>query len=102
MATMINSLWPSPAEYEFLRQLVCQHSQIHLGTDKGEMVRQRLQGRLKAIGLNNFPDYCDFLKSPDGADELTELMDVISTTVTSVYLLPPPAGRKAAPHRTHV
>ena len=34
MVTLTSSPWPSPAEYEFIRQLVCQHSRIHLGTEK--------------------------------------------------------------------
>jgi len=85
MVTLTSNPWPSPAEYEFLRQLVYQHSRIHLGADRKEMVGQRLQRRLKAIGLNSYEEYCDFLKTPEGEDELTELMDVISTTVTSFF-----------------
>ena len=29
--------------------------------------------------------YCDFLKGPEGGEELTDLMDVISTNVTSFF-----------------
>ena len=49
MVAFISNPWPSPAEYEFIRQQVHQHSRIHLGADKKEMVGQRLQRRLKAI-----------------------------------------------------
>src|SRR5580693_7037779 len=85
MVMLTSSPWPSPEDYEFLRQLVYQHSRIHLGADKREMVGQRLQCRFQAIGLNSFPEYCDFLKSPEGREELPELVDVISTTVTSFF-----------------
>jgi chemotaxis protein methyltransferase CheR len=85
MVTLMNNPWPSTAEYEFLRQLVYQHSRILLGADKREMVGQRLQRRLKAIGLSSFQEYCDFLKSPEGEHEWTELMDLISTNVTSFF-----------------
>jgi len=83
---MLNSNpWPSLAEYEFIRQLVYKHSRIHLGAGKKEMVGQRLQRRLKAAGLASYREYCDFLKGPEGGEELTGLIDVISTNVTSFF-----------------
>jgi chemotaxis protein methyltransferase CheR len=85
MLTSNSNQWPSPAEYEFLRQLVYKHSRIHLGADKKEMVCQRLQRRFKALGLAGFPVYCELLKSPAGREERTELIDVISTNVTSFF-----------------
>jgi chemotaxis protein methyltransferase CheR len=85
MVTLNSNPWPSPAEYEFLRQLVYTHSRIHLGAEKKEMMGQRLQRRLKAIGLSSFQEYCDFLKSPEGEEELAELIDVIATNVTSFF-----------------
>jgi len=85
MVTLTSNLWPSPAEYEFIRQLVYKHSRIHLGADKKEMVGQRLQRRLKANGLTGYQEYCDFLKSHACGEELTDLIDVISTNVTSFF-----------------
>jgi|HubBroStandDraft_1064217.scaffolds.fasta_scaffold125267_2 chemotaxis protein methyltransferase CheR len=85
MVTLTSNPWPSPAEYEFIRQLVYTHSRIHLGADKKEMMGQRLQRRLKAIGLDSYQEYCDLLKSPEGEEELTGLIDVISTNVTSFF-----------------
>jgi chemotaxis protein methyltransferase CheR len=85
MVTLASNSCPSPAEYEFIRQLVYTHSRIHLGADKKEMVGQRLQRRLKATGLASYQEYCDFLKSQEGVEELTDLIDVISTNVTSFF-----------------
>jgi chemotaxis protein methyltransferase CheR len=85
MVTLTCSPWPSPAEYEFLCQLVYKHSRIHLGPDKKEMVGQRLQRRMKTVGLSSYQEYCDFLKSYEGRDELAELMDAISTNVPSFF-----------------
>ncbi|HEY3860725.1 MAG TPA: CheR family methyltransferase [Verrucomicrobiae bacterium] len=85
MVTLSSNPWPSPAEYEFIRQLAYTHSRIHLGLDKKEMVGQRLQRRLKALGLAGFQEYCEFLKGPEGGNELTSLIDVISTNVTSFF-----------------
>jgi chemotaxis protein methyltransferase CheR len=85
MVTTNSNPWPSPAEYEFLRQLVYKHSRIHLGPDKKEMVCQRLQRRLKALGLASHQAYCDLLKSTEGWEEWSELIDAISTNVTSFF-----------------
>jgi chemotaxis protein methyltransferase CheR len=85
VASNIINPWPSSAEFDFIRQLVYKHSRIHLGTDKKEMVCQRLQRRLKAMGLASYQAYCDFLKSPDGEEEWSELIDAISTNVTSFF-----------------
>src|ERR1700733_9320850 len=85
MVMLTSNPCPSRAEYDFIRHLVYKHSRIHLGADKKEMVGQRLQRRLKAIGLSTFQEYCDFLKGPEAAEELTDLIDVISTNVTSFF-----------------
>jgi chemotaxis protein methyltransferase CheR len=85
MVTTNNNPWPSPAEYESLRQLVFQRSRIHLGADKKEMVCQRLQRRLKSTRLGSYQAYCAFLKSPQGQEEWVELIDAISTNVTSFF-----------------
>jgi chemotaxis protein methyltransferase CheR len=85
MVTLMSSPWPSPAEYEFLRRLIYQHSRIQLGSDRKETVAQRLQRRLTSIGLASYQEYCDFLKSPEGSNELTDLLDSVSAYVTSFF-----------------
>jgi chemotaxis protein methyltransferase CheR len=72
-------------DYEFIRQLVYQHSRINLGSDKAELVSSRVQKRLRALGLNSIETYCEFLRSPDGGQEMTDLLDVISTNVTDFF-----------------
>lgn len=75
--------------YEFIRQLVYEHSRINLGPDKEELVRSRVQKRLRALGLSDFESYCRLLSSPAGEGELTALLDVISTNVTHFFREPP-------------
>lgn len=72
-------------DYEFIRRLVYEQSRINLGSDKVELVRSRVQKRLRALGLPDFESYCRLLESPAGQDELTELLDVISTNVTEFF-----------------
>ncbi len=71
--------------YEFIRRLVYDHSRIDLGPDKMELVRSRVQKRLRALGLADFESYCRRLHSPSGEEELTALLDVISTNVTHFF-----------------
>ena len=72
-------------EYEFIRQLVYDHSRINLGSDKTELVCARLRKRLRALNLESIGAYCDFLRSPAGDGEVAELLDVISTNVTDFF-----------------
>ena len=50
-----------------------------------ELVRSRVQKRLRALNLPDFETYCRLLDSPDGEEELTALLDVISTNVTEFF-----------------
>jgi chemotaxis protein methyltransferase CheR len=72
-------------DYEFIRKLVYEQSRINLGPDKVELVRSRVQKRLRALGLHDFESYCRLLASPAGEEELTALLDVISTNVTEFF-----------------
>lgn len=71
--------------YDFIRQLVYEHSRINLGADKKELVARRVHKRLQALNLVDYDAYCDLLRSPAGAGELTDLLDVISTNVTDFF-----------------
>lgn len=72
-------------EYEFIRRLVYERSRINLGPDKTELVSSRVAKRLRALRLSGFGDYCDLLRSPAGEEEMTDLLDVISTNVTDFF-----------------
>ena len=73
------------ADYEFLRRLVYDHSRINLGPDKRALVSGRVAKRLRALNLPGYREYCRLLKSAAGADELTDLVDVISTNHTHFF-----------------
>jgi chemotaxis protein methyltransferase CheR len=72
-------------QYEFIRQLVYEHSRINLGPDKTELVCARLRKRLKALSLESIGEYCELLRSPAGDDEVSDLLDAISTNVTDFF-----------------
>jgi chemotaxis protein methyltransferase CheR len=73
------------SEFEFIRTLVYEHSRINLGPDKRELVNARLGKRLRATRLSTVRDYCDLLQGPQCEDELSHLIDAISTNHTFFF-----------------
>jgi chemotaxis protein methyltransferase CheR len=72
-------------DYQFIRDLVYKNSRINLGEDKQELVSARLGKRLRATGKATISDYCELLRTPAGAEELGNLIDVISTNHTYFF-----------------
>jgi chemotaxis protein methyltransferase CheR len=72
-------------DYEFIRGLVYTHSRINLGADKKELVSARLGKRLRATGLATITDYCRYLQGPKAGEEISHLIDVISTNHTYFF-----------------
>jgi len=73
------------SEFEFICTLVYEHSRIKLGPDKRELVSARLGKRLRATNLDSIGAYCNLLKSPSSEDELSHLIDAISTNHTFFF-----------------
>lgn len=71
--------------YRTLTELVYEHSRIRLGADKQMLLANRLQKRLRVLGLESYDDYCAVLQSPEGAEEIEELVDLISTNHTKFF-----------------
>jgi chemotaxis protein methyltransferase CheR len=72
-------------DYKFIRDLVYSHSRINLGPDKKELVSARLGKRLRATNITSISDYCRFLQEKECADELSHLIDAISTNHTFFF-----------------
>jgi chemotaxis protein methyltransferase CheR len=73
------------SEFEFIRNLVYQRSRICLDADKREMVSARLGKRLRATNLGTVTEYCRLLQSPQAGEELSHLIDAISTNHTFFF-----------------
>jgi len=82
---------PAPittAEYDFIRKIVYEHSRINLGPSKKELVMARLSKRLRALNLASYAEYITMIKSPAGKEEMTNLIDSISTNHTYFFREP--------------
>lgn len=72
-------------DYGFLCRLIYERSRIHLGPDKRVLVTARLARRLRHLGFEDYGEYCDLLRSPEGDEELQFLIDRISTNHTHFF-----------------
>jgi chemotaxis protein methyltransferase CheR len=71
-------------EFDFIRTLVYDRSRIQLSPDKRELVAARLGKRLRATQMPSIGDYCRLLQA-DTADEVSHLIDAISTNHTFFF-----------------
>lgn len=75
----------SDADFEFIRDVVYRLSRISLGPQKKTMVVSRIAKRLRVLKMDSIRQYCEFLRSPAGRAELSDLIDTISTNHTYFF-----------------
>jgi chemotaxis protein methyltransferase CheR len=73
------------AEFAALQQLIEERFGIHLADAKRALLVNRLQKRLRALGLRRFRDYYQRVRSDPGGDELQEMVDCIATNHTYFF-----------------
>ncbi|GIU67780.1 CheR family methyltransferase [Candidatus Phycosocius spiralis] len=61
---------------------------IVLTEGKIALAYSRLAKRLRLLGLRSFEDYCAMLNSPDGSEELQEMLAALTTNVSRFYREP--------------
>ncbi len=72
-----------------LSDFIYTESGIKMPLSKKTMLEARLQKRLRAIGINSFGEYCNYLFSPEGiANELVNMIDVVTTNKTDFFREP--------------
>jgi chemotaxis protein methyltransferase CheR len=71
--------------FDEFRALVYKVSGISLGTNKEALVSSRIGKRMRHLGMEEFSAYLDLVKGNPGGDEMVQLLDAISTNVTSFF-----------------
>jgi chemotaxis protein methyltransferase CheR len=74
--------------FDEFRSLVYSRSGITLGQGKEALVSSRVGKRMRQLGLGDFRSYLDWVKGEGGEDEMVQLLDAISTNVTSFFREP--------------
>jgi chemotaxis protein methyltransferase CheR len=72
-------------EFRRLRDMVYKHCKISLHDGKMSLVQARLAKRLRATDHTSVTAYLDFVESGECGDEFTQLIDSISTNLTSFF-----------------
>lgn len=85
MSNLIEPPKISREAYRFIAEKVYDHSRIRLGDDKQALVSGRLAKRLRALNLDSYEAYCEFLETAKGTEEIGPLVDSISTNHTHFF-----------------
>ncbi len=80
---MISELKDS--DFGKISRLVYELCGINLHEGKKELVKARLGKRLREGNYKSFTDYCHYVTTEEGKDELIAMIDSISTNLTSFY-----------------
>lgn len=80
-------------DYARLCKLIYAEAGIHLGTERKTMLEARIKRRLKALDLDSYGQYCDYLFGHKGDrdvthDEVVHLIDVVTTNKTDFFREP--------------
>jgi chemotaxis protein methyltransferase CheR len=76
------------ATFERFRQVVYDRSGITLGPSKEALVASRVGKRMRSLGLHEYGEYLDYVLQDRAGDEMVQLLDAISTNVTSFFREP--------------
>jgi chemotaxis protein methyltransferase CheR len=79
----------SHRDYVRLCDLIYAEAGIHLGSGKKTMLEVRIKRRLRALDLNSYAEYCDYLFGHKGLkEEIVSLIDVVTTNKTDFFREP--------------
>jgi chemotaxis protein methyltransferase CheR len=74
--------------FERFKTLIYDKSGITLGPQKAALVSARVGKRMRALGIEDVKDYLGYVMEDQTGAELIQLLDAISTNVTSFYREP--------------
>ncbi|HON19153.1 MAG TPA: protein-glutamate O-methyltransferase [Salinivirgaceae bacterium] len=75
-------------EFNLLSSFIYNEYGIKMPPIKKVMLQSRLQKRLKVLGMRSFKEYCDYVFSAEGSNEVIHMMDVVSTNKTDFFREP--------------
>lgn len=75
----------SDAAFECIAGLAKREAGLAIAPAKAAMVRTRLARRLRMLKLTSFEAYCDHVQSPDGTDEMGQMISALTTNVSHFF-----------------
>lgn len=74
-----------PASFRAIADLAYRESGLTLVVEKTTMIQSRLRPRLRALGLQDFEQYSDYLRSDAGMAERKQLISALTTNVSHFF-----------------
>ncbi|PWU09385.1 MAG: chemotaxis protein CheR [Verrucomicrobia bacterium] len=74
---------PETEACRYISELVHARSGIKLNKDKETLIKARLGKRIRLHGFATLPEYCRFLRVRAGEEELTQVVDALTTNFTN-------------------
>lgn len=72
-------------EFKAIRSIVYDRTGITLKDNKEEMVYSRLSRRIRALGIQDFRTYLEFLHSDEGEEEAVDFVNAMTTNLTRFF-----------------
>ena len=72
-------------EFSQFQTLIYDQVGITLNDQKKSLIVSRLGKRLRDLQLQSYQSYFDYISSVDGGEELTTLLDLVSTNKTDFF-----------------
>lgn len=76
------------ANFLAIADMIRQNTGIQLTDRKQDMVYSRLSRRLRNLGMTEFDQYLSYVETPDGAQELVQLVNALTTNLTKFFREP--------------
>ena len=89
MSTLTTQTPLTDAELKLLQTFIYQECGMHFDERRTHFLRDRLQRRLKACGLDSFYAYYKLLTSREGKPELSALLENLTVNETSFFRVKP-------------
>lgn len=75
----------TPAQFDWVRHQIYRQCGIRLQDGKQSLVRNRLEKRLRVLGLSGYDEYIDFLQHDANGGEMEAFVDSLTTNKTSFF-----------------
>lgn len=85
VSTILNIDNLTEKQFSEISALVKRMAGINLGKSKMELVKSRLNKRLRELGMRSYKEYIEYLKTKADESEITLMLDAISTNLTSFF-----------------
>ena len=75
----------SDSEFDVISKIIYKETRIIMGAQKKTLVTSRLGKRIKALNIENFKSYIEYLNSEKGKEELGNFINSVTTNKTDFF-----------------